>query len=100
MVRTVVTDDDVVAQVQAFAQSLGKEVVICDDKAGFIANSLLFGYLNHAASMYEQKYATREDIDTAMRLGCGLPMGPLALLDLIGLDTAYQILDTMYRAGP
>jgi len=99
VVRTVVTDDDVVAQVQAFAQSLGKEVVICDDKAGFIANSLLFGYLNHAASMYEQKYATREDIDTAMRLGCGLPMGPLALLDLIGLDTAYQILDTMYREG-
>ena len=99
VVRTVVTDDDVVAQVQAFAQSLGKEVVICDDKAGFIANSLLFGYLNHAASMYEQKYATREDIDTAMRLGCGLPMGPLALLDLIGLDTAYQILDTMYRQG-
>lgn len=99
VVRTVVTDDDVVQQVSAFAQSLGKEVVICDDKAGFIANSLLFGYLNHAASMYEQKYASREDIDTAMRLGCGLPMGPLALLDLIGLDTAYQILDTMYREG-
>lgn len=99
VVRTVVTDDDVVQQVSDFAQSLGKEVVICDDKAGFIANSLLFGYLNHAASMYEQKYASREDIDTAMRLGCGLPMGPLALLDLIGLDTAYQILDTMYREG-
>ncbi len=99
VVRTVVTDAEVVEQVQAFAQSLGKEVVICDDKAGFIANSLLFGYLNHAASMYEQKYATREDIDAAMRLGCGLPMGPLALLDLIGLDTAYQILDTMYREG-
>jgi len=99
LVRTVVTDEEVVEQVQAFAQALGKEAVICDDKAGFIANSLLFGYLNHAASMYEQKYATREDIDTAMRLGCGLPMGPLALLDLIGLDTAYQILDTMYREG-
>lgn len=99
VVRTVVTDDDVVQQVSAFAQSLGKQVVICDDKAGFIANSLLFGYLNHAASMYEQRYASREDIDTAMRLGCGLPMGPLALLDLIGLDTAYQILDTMYREG-
>ena len=99
VVRTVVTDDDVVSNVRDFAQSLGKEVVICDDKAGFIANSLLFGYLNHAASMYEQKYATREDIDSAMRLGCGLPMGPLALLDLIGLDTAYEILDTMYRQG-
>lgn len=99
VVRTVVTDDAVVEQVRAFAETLGKEAVICDDKAGFIANSLLFGYLNHAASMYEQKYATREDIDTAMKLGCGLPMGPLALLDLIGLDTAYQILDTMYREG-
>jgi len=97
--RTVVTDDAVVEQVRAFAETLGKDAVICDDKAGFIANSLLFGYLNHAASMYEQKYATREDIDTAMKLGCGLPMGPLALLDLIGLDTAYQILDTMYREG-
>lgn len=99
IVRTVVTDDAVVEQVREFAQRIGKQAVICEDKAGFIANSLLFGYLNHAASMYEQKYASREDIDTAMRLGCGLPMGPLALLDLIGLDTAYQILDTMYRQG-
>jgi len=99
IVRTVVTDADVVEQVKVFAGDLGKQVVVCDDKAGFIANSLLFGYLNHAASMYEQKYASREDIDAAMRLGCGLPMGPLALLDLIGLDTAYQILDTMYREG-
>ncbi len=99
LVRTVVTDDAVVAQVRDFAEQIGKTAVICEDKAGFIANSLLFGYLNHAAAMYEQKYATREDIDSAMRLGCGLPMGPLALLDLIGLDTAYQILDTMYREG-
>jgi 3-hydroxybutyryl-CoA dehydrogenase len=99
IVRTVVTDDAVVEQVREFVGLIGKEAVICEDKAGFIANSLLFGYLNHAASMYEQKYASREDIDTAMRLGCGLPMGPLALLDLIGLDTAYQILDTMYREG-
>jgi len=93
------SDDAVVEQVREFVGLIGKEAVICEDKAGFIANSLLFGYLNHAASMYEQKYASREDIDTAMRLGCGLPMGPLALLDLIGLDTAYQILDTMYREG-
>ena len=99
IVRTVVTDDTVVQEVREFAQQIGKQAVICEDKAGFIANSLLFGYLNHAASMYEQKYASREDIDAAMRLGCGLPMGPLALLDLIGLDTAYQILDTMYREG-
>ena len=69
------------------------------DKAGFIANALLFGYLNHAVSMFESNYATREDIDAAMRFGCGYPMGPLALMDLIGLDTAYEILDTMYKQG-
>ena len=79
--------------------TLGKNPVVCGDKAGFIANTLLFGYLNHAVSMYENRYASREDIDAAMRFGCGYPMGPLALLDLIGLDTAYEILDTMYRQG-
>ena len=76
-----------------------KTPVVCGDKAGFIANALLFGYLNHAASMFEAAYATREDLDAAMRFGCGYPMGPLALLDLIGLDTAYEILDTMYKQG-
>ena len=76
---------------------LGKIDVTIGDRAGFIANALLFGYLNHAVSMYENRYASREDIDAAMRLGCGLPMGPLALMDLIGIDTAYEILDTMYK---
>jgi 3-hydroxybutyryl-CoA dehydrogenase len=97
VIRTVVTDPGVLADVEALAARLGKSPVTIGDKAGFIANALLFGYLNHAASLYEAKYATREDIDAAMRLGCGLPMGPLALLDLIGLDTAYEILDTMYK---
>ena len=97
VVRTVVTEPEVVADVEALAQRLGKVDVTIGDKAGFIANALLFGYLNHAASLYESRYASREDIDAAMKLGCGLPMGPLALLDLIGLDTAYEILDTMYR---
>ncbi|MEY9891909.1 3-hydroxybutyryl-CoA dehydrogenase [Catenulispora sp. MAP12-49] len=99
VVRTVVTDPEVVDDVEALVRRLGKDDVTCGDRAGFIANALLFGYLNHAVSMYEQKYATREDIDTAMKLGCGLPMGPLALLDLIGIDTAYEILDTMYKQG-
>lgn len=99
VVRTVVSDPDVVSDVEALARSLDKEPVVVGDKAGFIANALLFGYLNHAASMFETKYASREDIDAAMKLGCGLPMGPLALLDLIGLDTAYEILDTMYKQG-
>ncbi|TDV54021.1 3-hydroxyacyl-CoA dehydrogenase family protein [Actinophytocola oryzae] len=97
IVRTVVTEPDVVADVEAFARRLGKEPVVIGDRAGFIANALLFGYLNHAASMYESRYASREDLDAAMRFGCGYPMGPLALLDLIGLDTAYEILETMYR---
>jgi 3-hydroxybutyryl-CoA dehydrogenase len=99
VVRSVVTEQDVVDDVEAFAQRLGKVDVTIGDRAGFIANALLFGYLNHAAALYESRYATREDIDAAMRLGCGLPMGPLALLDLIGLDTAYEILDTMYKQG-
>ncbi|MGC5020466.1 3-hydroxyacyl-CoA dehydrogenase family protein [Micromonospora sp. DT47] len=99
VVRTVVTSADVVADVEALCERLGKVDVTISDRAGFIANALLFGYLNHAVSMFEAKYATREDIDAAMKLGCGLPMGPLALMDLIGLDTAYEILDTMYRRG-
>ncbi len=99
IVRTVVTEPDVLADVQALMVQLGKNPVVCGDKAGFIANTLLFGYLNHAVSMFEGRYATREDIDAAMRFGCGYPMGPLALLDLIGLDTAYEILETMYRQG-
>jgi 3-hydroxybutyryl-CoA dehydrogenase len=97
IVGTVVADQQVVADVKDFAAQLGKTPVVVGDKAGFIANALLFGYLNHAVSMYETRYASREDIDASMRLGCGYPMGPLALLDLIGLDTAFEILDTMYR---
>lgn len=99
VIRTVVTEDEVFEDVKALAIRLGKQPVIVGDKAGFIANALLFGYLNHAVSMFESRYASREDIDAAMKLGCGYPMGPLALMDLIGLDTAYEILDTMYKQG-
>ena len=99
VIRTVITADDVFEDVKALAERIGKKPVIVGDKAGFIANALLFGYLNHAVAMFESRYATREDIDAAMKLGCGYPMGPLALLDLIGLDTAYEILDTMYKQG-
>jgi 3-hydroxybutyryl-CoA dehydrogenase len=97
VVRTVVTEQDVIDDVKEFAATLDKVPVVIGDRAGFIANALLFGYLNHAARMYESRYASREDLDAAMRYGCGYPMGPLALLDLIGLDTSYEILDTMYR---
>jgi 3-hydroxybutyryl-CoA dehydrogenase len=97
VVRTVVTDAEVISDVTALAHALDKTPVVVGDRAGFIANGLLFGYLNHAARMFEERYATREDLDAAMRYGCGYPMGPLALLDLIGLDTAYEILDALYR---
>ena len=97
VVRTVVTEQETVDDVVELLKALGKEPVVVGDKAGFIANALLFGYLNHAVSLYEHRYTSREDIDAAMKLGCGYPMGPLALMDLIGLDTAYEILDTMYH---
>jgi len=99
VVRTVVSAPDVLDDIEAVAQRLDKLPVVVGDRAGFIANALLFGYLNHAVSMFESRYASREDIDAAMRFGCGYPMGPLQLLDLIGLDTAYEILDTMYKQG-
>ncbi|GGM19388.1 MULTISPECIES: 3-hydroxyacyl-CoA dehydrogenase family protein [Micromonospora] len=99
VVRTVVTAPDVVADTEALCARLGKVAVTVDDRAGFVANALLFGYLNQAVGMLEAQHATREDLDAAMTLGGGLPMGPLALLDLIGLDTAVEILDTMYRHG-
>jgi 3-hydroxybutyryl-CoA dehydrogenase len=99
VIKTVVTEPEVTETVEALCRRLGKTDVTITDRAGFIANALLFGYLNHAVSMVEARYVSREDVDTAMRLGCGLPMGPLALMDLIGLDTAYEILDTMYRRG-
>jgi 3-hydroxybutyryl-CoA dehydrogenase len=99
VVKTVVTEPEVVNDVETLCGRLGKTDVTISDRAGFIANALLFGYLNHAVALYEARYVSREDVDAAMRLGCGLPMGPLALMDLIGLDTAYEILDTMYRRG-
>jgi len=97
IIRTVVTDQAVVDDIEGLVTRVGKTDVTAGDKAGFIANALLFGYLNNAVRMLESRYATREDIDAAMRFGCGHPMGPLALLDLIGLDSAYEILDTMYH---
>jgi 3-hydroxybutyryl-CoA dehydrogenase len=96
VVSSVLTAPAAVASVTDLAYALGKEPVAVGDRPGFVADGLLFGYLNQAAAMYEAKYASREDIDAAMKLGCGLPMGPLALLDLIGVDTARTVLDAMY----
>ncbi|MFF4406051.1 3-hydroxyacyl-CoA dehydrogenase family protein [Streptomyces sp. NPDC001262] len=99
VVSSVLTAPGAVAAVTALARELGKEPVAIGDRPGFVADGLLFGYLNQAAAMYEARYASREDIDAAMRLGCGLPMGPLALLDLIGIDTARTVLEAMYAAS-
>ncbi|MFD9031100.1 3-hydroxyacyl-CoA dehydrogenase family protein [Streptomyces sp. NPDC059567] len=96
VVSSVLTAPQAVEAVTALAHDLGKEPVAVGDRPGFVADGLLFGYLNQAAAMYEAKYASREDIDAAMKLGCGLPMGPLALLDLIGVDTARTVLEAMY----
>lgn len=96
VVHSVLTDPDVITEVRALAERMGKTAVSVGDRAGFVANRLLFGYLNQAVAMLESGRATREDIDTAMTVGAGLPMGPLTLLDLIGLDTSVQILDTVY----
>ncbi|MFG2141103.1 3-hydroxyacyl-CoA dehydrogenase family protein [Streptomyces sp. NPDC048650] len=96
VVSSVLTAPTAVAAVTELARDLGKDPIAVGDRPGFVADGLLFGYLNQAAAMYESKYATREDIDAAMRLGCGLPMGPLALLDLIGVDTARTVLEAMY----
>ncbi|GAC1419344.1 MAG: 3-hydroxybutyryl-CoA dehydrogenase [Actinomycetota bacterium] len=97
LIKTVVTDADVVQIARDFIASLGKTPVVAGDRAGFIANLLLFPYLNNAVRMLEDGFASREDIDAAMMLGCAHPMGPLALLDLIGLDSTYEILDAMYK---
>ncbi|CAM5722491.1 3-hydroxyacyl-CoA dehydrogenase family protein [Streptomyces fumanus] len=99
VVSSVLTAPAAVTAVTDLALDLGKEPVAVGDRPGFVADGLLFGYLNQAAAMYEARYASREDIDAAMRLGCGLPMGPLALLDLIGIDTARTVLEAMYAAS-
>jgi 3-hydroxybutyryl-CoA dehydrogenase len=98
IVSSVFTEPTAVEAVTVLAREVGKEPVAVGDRPGFVAGGLLFGYLNQAAALYEAKYATREDIDDAMRLGCGLRMGPLALLDLIGVDTAHTVLEAMYAA--
>jgi 3-hydroxybutyryl-CoA dehydrogenase len=99
VVSSVLTAPEAVAAVTSLARALGKEPVAAGDRPGFVADGLLFGYLNQAAAMYESGYASRDDIDTAMRYGCGLPMGPLALLDLVGIDTARTVLEALHSAS-
>ena len=96
VVRPLTASDETVASVLAFAEACGKEAVEVKDRAGFIVNALLFPYLNNAVRMLEMGVATVEGIDTAMRGGCGFPMGPFQLLDLVGLDTSLAIIDALY----
>jgi 3-hydroxybutyryl-CoA dehydrogenase len=96
IVRPLTASDETVATARAFAESCGKSPVEVKDQAGFIVNALLFPYLNNAVRLLEQNVADRDGIDTAMKGGCGFPMGPFALLDLVGLDTSLAILDALY----
>jgi len=96
LVRPITASDETMAATRQFAEACGKSPVEVKDQAGFIVNALLFPYLNNAVRLYEQGVASIEDIDTAMKGGCGFPMGPFALLDLVGLDTSLAILDALY----
>ena len=96
VVRPITASDETVAAALAFAAACGKDGVEVKDRAGFIVNALLFPYLNNAVRMLEQGTASMENIDTAMKGGCNFPMGPFALLDLVGLDTSVAILDALY----
>jgi len=96
VVRTILTSDATFDAVFDFARSLGKEPVACRDNSGFIVNRLLVPYLLDAVRAYEEGVGSIEDIDKAMQLGCGYPMGPFTLLDFVGLDTTYFISHVMF----
>ena len=96
IVRTVRTSDETADAVFATGAKMGKHCVVCPDRAGFIVNALLFPYLNDAVTMLESGYATAEDIDNAMKLGCGHPMGPFELMDIVGLDVTNAILNSLH----
>lgn len=97
VVKTILTSEETIETVEQFAISLGKTPVLAKDTAGFIVNFLLIPYLLAAIRMLENGMASREDIDTAMKLGCGYPMGPLTLLDYVGLDTTLWAAEAIYN---
>jgi len=96
LVRTILTSDETLQAAKEFGAAVGKTIVVAKDTPGFIVNLLLVPYMLCAIRALENGVATREDIDTSMRLGCNHPMGPLTLLDFVGLDTAYYIANVMY----
>jgi 3-hydroxybutyryl-CoA dehydrogenase len=95
VVRPITASEATIERVTAFAEACGKDVVHVKDEAGFVVNALLFPYLNSAVRLAERGTASVADIDTAMRGGCNFPMGPFALLDLVGLDTSVAILEAL-----
>jgi 3-hydroxybutyryl-CoA dehydrogenase len=97
IVKTISTSEDTIETVSQFAVSLGKTTVLAKDTAGFIVNFLLIPYLLAAIRMLENGVATRDDIDTAMKLGCGYPMGPFTLLDYVGLDTTLWAAEAIFE---
>ena len=97
VIRTIVVADATVGAVTHFAEGLGKTAILAKDRAGFIVNVLLVPYLLDAVRLVEQGVASKEDIDLGMRLGCGHPMGPLQLLDFVGIDTTYYIAEIMFQ---
>jgi 3-hydroxybutyryl-CoA dehydrogenase len=97
VVRTLMTSDEVMETAREFVRRLGKEPVSCRDNSGFVVNRLLVPYLLDAIRALEEGVASVEDIDKAMQLGCGYPMGPLTLLDFVGLDTTYYIANIMFE---
>src|ERR671937_1620763 len=98
LVRSIMTSDESIERARGFAEgTLGKACIDSQDRAGFVVNALLIPYLLSAIRMYESGFASKEDIDNGMVLGCAHPMGPLALADLIGLDTLQAVADSLYE---
>jgi 3-hydroxyacyl-CoA dehydrogenase len=100
VVRTEATEHDVFEAVKAFGKKVGKQPVVAKDTPGFVVNRLLVPYLGEAIRMIERGDATKEDIDLGMQLGCGHPMGPITLLDYVGLDTTLSILEGWAKRFP
>jgi 3-hydroxybutyryl-CoA dehydrogenase len=96
LVRAIRTSDETVMAGSALGHQLGKKVILTKDRAGFIVNMLLMPYVVSAMRMYEEGFATRDDVDTGMRLGCNHPMGPLQLADFIGLDVVYEVCNSLF----
>jgi len=97
IIRALPTSDDAFARAKGYVEQIGKTAVVAKDTPGFVVNRLLVPYLLDAVRVFESGVASREDIDNGMKLGCGYPMGPLTLLDFVGLDTTYYIANIMFE---